>query len=55
MKKSTLIKSLCDRVDTLEREFESFLSLLQSTKTERDASLSYEEVIDLWLNGKMSI
>lgn len=49
MTKNKQIKALEERVDNLEREFSRLINNLSCNE---GSQLSYEEVIDLWLNGK---
>ena len=49
MTKKKRIKALEERVDSLEKEFSRVVSSLNCNEL---SNLSYEEVIDLWLNGK---
>jgi len=49
MTKNKQIKAIVERIDNLEREFTRVLNALDSDTA---SQLSYEEVIDLWLNGK---
>ena len=49
MTKNNKIKALEERVDSLEKEF---VRLLENYKQENNSSLDFEEVMDLWLNGK---
>ncbi|MBO4982886.1 MAG: hypothetical protein J6D23_02415 [Clostridia bacterium] len=49
MNKNKLLKEMEERLSALEKEFNYVLS---SIKEEEKNKLSYEEVIDLWLNGK---
>ncbi len=49
MTKNKQIKALEARIDSLEREFSRLINSLSSNEA---SQLSYEEVIDLWLNGK---
>lgn len=49
MTKKKQIKALEERVDSLEKEFSRLIAGLNSCELSK---LSYEEVIDLWLNGK---
>ena len=49
MTKNSRIKILEERVDNLEKEF---YQLLDGFKQENRNALDFEEVIDLWLNGK---
>ncbi|MBO5313096.1 MAG: hypothetical protein J6B29_03930 [Clostridia bacterium] len=46
------IKQLEGRITALENEMSLLLSLSQPSPEENGKGLSYEEVIDLWLNGK---
>ena len=48
---SKKIKELEGRISALERQLSSILAP-QSANTSKGAELSYEEVIDQWLNGK---
>lgn len=48
---SKKIKELEGRISALERQLSSIL-VPQSTNNHKGAELSYEEVIDQWLNGK---
>ena len=50
MNKNKLLKEMEERLCALEREFNSVISSLSNTC--KDKELSYEEVIDIWLNGK---
>ncbi len=52
MNKNKLLKEMEDRLCALEAEFNSILSSLSQKERELKGELSYEEVIDLWLNGK---
>ena len=50
MTKKKLIKEIEKRIDALERDFNSFLSAFLD-KNSQGQDVSYEEVIDQWLNG----
>ena len=52
MKKNKALCELINRVDTLERELNTLLSALSTQENDKNSSPTYEEVIDLWLNGK---
>lgn len=52
MNKNKQLKEMEDRLSALEKEFNSVLSALAQGTGEQKEELSYEEVIDLWLNGK---
>lgn len=52
MTKNARIKELEKRISHLEQEFSALCSLISFNREEKTNSLSYEEVIDLWLNGK---
>jgi hypothetical protein len=52
MKKNKVLKEMEERINALEREFNSILSSLTKEGSDKEKCLSYEEVIDIWLNGK---
>ena len=52
MNKNKLLKEMDERLSALEREFNSVLSSLTEKEEGENKELSYEEVIDIWLNGK---
>ncbi len=49
---SKKIKELEGRISALERQISSFLTPHNVQGTDKGAEISYEEVIDQWLNGK---
>lgn len=42
-----------NRINELEKEFNTLLLSLSGSQAATSDTLSYEEVIDLWLNGKV--
>ena len=52
MNKNKLLKEMEERLTSLENEFNAVLSSLKEGEGQLRSELSYEEVIDLWLNGK---
>ena len=53
--KNKRIKDLENRVTQLEREFNTLYLSLAEEQKDSNNTLSYEEVINLWLNGKEQI
>lgn len=49
---SKKIKELEGRISALERQISSFFSPQSAQAAGKGAEISYEEVIDQWLNGK---
>ena len=52
MTKKKRIQRLEARVDALEKSLNSLISTQPITNSQESKPLSFEEVIDVWLNGK---
>ena len=52
MTKNKRISQLEERVKALETELDTLFKSVFSTNAERADIITYEEVIDQWLNGK---
>lgn len=54
MTKNKRITLLEEKVSELEKALCTLISSTQGTESQEKTELSYEEVIDQWLNGKKS-
>lgn len=52
MRLEARIKSLCERVDFLEKQMNSLHENLNEVKTNLDEASTAKEIMDEWLNGK---
>lgn len=51
LKTNKIIKELKDRLDNLEAKLDSYIKGSFKEREQDDKKLSYEEVVDQWLNG----